>query len=235
MFYVPSVAVVIDPDDTATETEEFGLHGRVVGHQDRGTVKYVIPSFDVLDADLSALGLPEFSNSEVSWMIVPDDVPPISPPPDDSIEHCLKVVREGRGRFWYSGELCIPVERDGHRSWLYLVPQPAVPIVHSWRSNGEGGLVRVPDTPTIGHFLVRTDEGESLAVLLAAAVERGDRSGDADVRLPCPVFDIDVRRIGVSVHVTESGQQERVLPTTEAGTPVVGTSVLIRECSPDRE
>lgn len=207
-----TISRTVEPDHRSAKREEIRLQRSVIGHEDRGTIKDLRTVTDVLDLIPHLSTEPELTDSIVTGMIVSDHMPSDFAPPDDDIEHVLKVMAEGRGCFWHAGELCVPVKGNGHGGWLCLTPFPGVPRVKSWRPDSEGRLVRVDSPPSIGGYLARYYESDSVSVLFwsTGPVGFGGRN-EATVHLTGSVFEVDTGPIEMPVEITVPGDHEDVV------------------------
>lgn len=198
------VGRAVEPDDSTAEAQELGLHGRVVGHEDRGTVKDFRSGRDDLDRDAGLAQEPPVSlNHWSTWVPVSEHPPSCVMPSEDSVLKMWSEMTESASSFQNSRVKCIPVERDGDCTILYLLPKPGVPRVQTWRPDDSGRLVRIPSEPSTGHFRVRAYEAKARVVPTPAAVEPVSTPTIAwpPVRLTGPVFYKDVRDFGGTLDI----------------------------------
>jgi hypothetical protein len=196
------------------------LNARVVSHQNRCPIEDLVDALDVLDEPTHVGALPELSEWTMPRVIVTENGPTISTPPNDDLAKIVKVIGECRGRFWYAGHLCIPVECDGNCTLVWFTPELGMPRVQSWAPDGDGRLVWVPGTPPSYHFIVRTNKPDDVTVLGTATVERLNRDIQALVRLTGPVLNIDDGVVSESGDVLVTCDEGRVvdLPSGDAVT-----------------
>lgn len=215
---VTVLARSIQPDDRPSETEEFRLNARVVSNKNRCPIEDLVDRLDVFD-NVSHFGaLPEFSQWTMPRVVVTENGPTLVTPPNEDPRKVVNIVLEGRGSFWHSGHLCVPVKRDGDITLLWFTPQLGMPRVESWAPDSEGRLVRIPSPPPSYYFIVRTNESDDVTVLGTAAVERLNRGYKAAIRLTRPVLDIDDGVVSESSNVLVPSDEGRVasLPTGDS-------------------
>lgn len=157
---------MIEPHDRPTQAQKLSLDARVVCDENTCSIQDTIRRFYERSAKIFDLWLsPEVGQRRVTGVSVSENGPAFVPKTFDDPDHVRKVVSEGRGCFWHTGKLCIPVERNGNRTWITLTPVASVPRVQSWAADDSGRLVRVAALPPPCHFIVGADVPDHIAML----------------------------------------------------------------------
>lgn len=199
---------MVEPNDTTSEAQELSLHRRIVGHEDRGTVKDFRSVRNDLDSGLEPERAPELSNGGVTGVPVAQHTPPSTLPALNQIREALEVVPECGGGFWNPGVECIPVECDGDRVPFRVSSVSGVPVIEAWRS--DNGRWRYWVTGKPAHSDVSVGADEATTVVMARATAVGPACGNYTIRLPGPVFDVEVWHSGGSLYIGVTGNEQQI-------------------------